>query len=67
MIREQGLKSRREGAKGETPPWRWEGLAEGGGDMDIEPLIGVSGLFQGTLKPQVSQMIRLLNTLTGDC
>lgn len=24
VIREQGLKSRREGARGETPPWRWE-------------------------------------------
>lgn len=35
--------------------------------MDIEPLIGVSGLFQGTLKPQGSQMIRLLDTLAGDC
>lgn len=35
--------------------------------MNIEPLIGVSDLFQGTLKPQVFLMIRLLDTLAGDC
>lgn len=30
----------------------WKGLAEGADDMDNEPWIGVSGLFQGMLKPQ---------------
>lgn len=34
--------------------------------MDIGPLFGASGLFQGTLKPQVSLMIQPLGHLAGD-